>query len=193
MNKNDVRAPVVAALLASLAALSCAKVSGGGSAPPADEGGNVTAAGPPAQVAPAAPSSVSNVAKEQVATPVSPEATPTPAPAVEAPVAPPSPSVVEAVGAAQGRLDALAAGLAGTRVRFVDCAAMAACSARLEAQSLAGLRDLLQAVSAQQGGIAFSAREQLDAYTGRTFVADVSWGGGESRAVPSDETQLLGN
>jgi hypothetical protein len=108
-------------------------------------------------------------------------------------VTPPSPAVLQAVSAMEGKLGAITAGLDGTKVRFVDCAENASCSARLEAQSLAGLRDLLQAVSAQQGGIGYVAREQLDAYAGRTFVADVTLGGTDTRPVPIDENQLLAN
>jgi glycine cleavage system aminomethyltransferase T len=116
-----------------------------------------------------------------------------PAPQVETPVTPPSPAVLQAVTAAQTKLEAVTAALEGTKVRFVDCGQNASCSARLEASSLTGLRDLLQSLSAQQGGIAFVAREQLDAYAGRTFVADVTLGGAETRPVPSDENALLAN
>ncbi len=112
---------------------------------------------------------------------------------VEAPATPPSPQVLQAVTTAQTKLDGLAASVAGTRVRFVDCSETASCTARVEAQSLAGLRDLLQSVSGQQGGIGFIAREHLDAYSGRTFVADVALGAATPRAVPTDETQLLDN
>jgi hypothetical protein len=112
----------------------------------------------------------------------------------EGPATLPSPAVIQAVSTVQVKLDAVTAGLEGTRVRFVDCNESAACSARLEAPSLAGLRDLLQSVSAQQGGVGFVAREQLDAYTGRTFVADVTLGGGQAtRPVPTDENELLAN
>jgi glycine cleavage system aminomethyltransferase T len=111
----------------------------------------------------------------------------------EFPVTPPSPEVLRAVSSAQAKLAAVTSGLDGTKVRFVDCSASATCSARLEAQSLAGLRDLLQSVSAQQGGIGFVAREQLDGYTGRTFVADITMGGADTRPVPTDENELLVN
>jgi hypothetical protein len=106
---------------------------------------------------------------------------------------PPSPAVLQAVGAAQGRLEGLAAKVEGARVRFVDCPEGASCTARLEAPSLAGLRTLLQSVSDQQGGIGFVAREQLDAYTGQTFVADVNLNPTEAKAVPADEAALLAN
>jgi hypothetical protein len=100
---------------------------------------------------------------------------------------------MQAVDTTQAKLDGLTSGIAGTRVRFVDCSEAASCTARLEAQSLGGLRDLLQGVSWQQGGVGFVAREQLDAFTGRTFVADVTLGAGAARAVPTDENALLAN
>jgi hypothetical protein len=106
---------------------------------------------------------------------------------------PPSPAVLQAVSTAQGKLETLAAGVEGARVRFVDCPEGASCTARLEATSLASLRSFLASVSDQQGGIGFVVREQLDAYTGRTFVADVVLDGAGARAVPADEAALLAN
>jgi hypothetical protein len=185
-------AGVVAAYLA-LAAVSCAKVTGGDS-PGKGENGGVTSAGPAATAATSGPSNVSGVGTQQVAMPTGTDPDRGTNPVQdESPVTPPSPAVLKAVSAVQGKLDAVTAGLDGTKVRFVDCAENAACSARIEAPSLAGLRDLLQAVSAQQGGIGFVAREQLDAYAGRTFVADISLGGADTRPVPTDENELLGN
>lgn len=175
----------LAALLAfgALSAISCAKGTGGGSPPPAPvEMGGVTAAAPA--------SAVDNVATAPVA---SAPLAPATAPQIEAPAAPPPGDVLQAVNATQAKLEALTAGLEGTRVRFVDCAVGAACTARVEAQTLAGLRDLLAAVSAQQGGVGFVAREQLDGYAGRTFAADVTLGGGDARAVPANADDLLAN
>jgi hypothetical protein len=183
----------VAAAFAALAAISCAKVTGGASSPAADDNGSVTTA--PAAAATPAPSTVSNVGTQKVAMPVgtNPDQTSAPTPQVETPVTLPSPAVLQAVSTTQGKLDAVTAVLDGTKVRFVDCSETATCSARLEAQSLTSLRDLLQAVSAQQGGIGFVAREQLDAYTGHSYVADVTLGGAATRPVPTDETELLVN
>jgi len=183
----------VAAAFAALAALSCAKVTSGASSPAADDNGSVTTA--PGAAATPAPSTVSNVGTQKVAMPVgtNPDQTSAPTPEVETPVTLPSPAVLQAVSTTQGKLDAVTAVLDGTKVRFVDCSETAMCSARLEAQSLTSLRDLLQAVSAQQGGIGFVAREQLDAYTGPSYVADVTLGGAATRPVPTDETELLVN
>jgi hypothetical protein len=181
---------VLAAFLA-LAAASCAKVTG--DSPGGDTSG-VTSAGASASGATLPQSNVSNIGTQQAVRPAGGSAYPGMAPAQdEVPVTPPSPAVMQAVTTAQAKLDAVTAGLDGARVRFVDCTESASCTARLEAPSLAGLRDLLQKVSAQQGGIGFAAREQLDAYTGRTFVADVTLGGADTRAVPADENALLGN
>jgi hypothetical protein len=178
---------VVAA--AALAIASCTRDSGGPAASSVGDNASVTSGG----AAPAAAPS-SAAAKAPVTLPVpSAGSQAAPAPGVEAPATPPSPQVLRAVSAAQATLDGLAAGVAGTRVRFVDCSEAAACTARVEAQSLAELRDLLQSVSGQQGGIGFVAREQLDAYSGRTFVADIALGAATPRAVPTDETQLLDN
>jgi len=182
----EMRTLIVA--FAALATLSCAKEQGGGrSSPSADD--NVTAT---KQAAPA-PSTVANVGTQKMVLPAgtNPEAAPTPQ--VETPAVLPSPAVLQAVTTAQGKLDGLAAGVAGSRVRFVDCNETASCTARLEAQSLSGLLSLLQSVSQQQGGIGFVAREQIDGFTGRTFVADVTLGAASARAVPTDENELLVN
>jgi hypothetical protein len=179
-------------LILALAAFSCAKTTG---EPSSADNAGVTSAGTPPGGAALPQSSVSNVGTQRVAMPVgtNPDQTPAIAPPTGE-FAPASPAVVQAVGVAQAKLETLMAGREGARIRFVDCSESAACSARLEASSLAGLRDLLQSVSAQQGGIGFSAREQLDAYSGRTFVADVTMGGGQAtRSVPADENELLGN
>jgi hypothetical protein len=167
----DRRPPVAALALATLAMIACAK--GSGPATGSGDNGSVTSVDPSAGTAP--------------------EQAPAPAPQVETPVTLPAPAVLQAVSTTQGKLDAITAVLEGTRVRFVDCAEGAACTARLEAQSLTGLRDLLRSVSAQQGGIGFTAREQLDGYAGRTFVADVTLGTAAARPVPTDENELLGN
>lgn len=185
--------------LLTLAATSCLKVSRGGEPAAADDTAGVTSA--PSAVKAPAPSTVSNVGTQVVPLPVAarPAEAPSPAPQVdqvdkaEIAVPPPSPAVLKAVSATQAKLDAITSVLEGTRVRFVDCGETSACTARLEAQSLAGLRDLLQAVSAQQGGIGFVAREQLDGFSGRAFVADVTMGGAETRPVPTDASALLAN
>ena len=181
----------VAAAFWALAAVSCAKVSGPSAG--ADDNGGVTSASPSASATPA-PSDVSSVGTQKVAMPTGTDPDRVAAPQQdESPVTPPSPAVLQAVSAAQGKLGAITAGLDGTRVRFIDCTASAACSARLEAPSLTTLRDLLQSVNAQQGGIGFVAREQLDAYAGRTFAADITMGGVATRPVPADENELLVN
>lgn len=182
----------VAVALAALAAVSCAKDLGGALPAGGDQGG-ITSAQPSPGAATAGPSSVSNVGTQKAAMPTGTRPETAPVPGVETPATLPSPAVLRAVSAVQEKLNGLVTGVEGTRVRFVDCSETAACTARLEAQSLAGLRDLLQAVSQQHGGIDYVAREQLDGYAGRTFVADVTLAATASRAVPSDENALLAN
>jgi hypothetical protein len=191
MSKNNLR--WLAAL--SLAALSCKGVVEGGAAPAAgDNAGGVTAtdqgtgAWAPAQIPSASP------APEVVPVPANTGPQTLPAtPQIETPVTLPSPATLEATNATQGRLAGLTTNLPGTSVRFVDCSDRAACTTRLEATSLTGLRDLLQAVQKDQGGIGFAAREQLDGYAGQKFVADVTLGATTTRPVPTDENELLVN
>ncbi len=188
-NNNETARRIGLALL-TLTALSCAK--GKGDTPTGDETATVTAAKPAANNAPATASAATQAANKVV--PVSnataPETTPTTL--VETPAALPSPAVLQAVTAVQGRLDGLASSVAGARIRFVDCNEAGSCTTRLEATTLTGLRDLLQSVSGTQGAIDFTAREQLDGFTGRTFVADVTLGAATPRAVPTNENDLLG-
>jgi hypothetical protein len=190
-NLTVIRMALVA--VATLAAASCAKQTGGGTSSSGSDNGSVTSVNPEGATTPA-PSAVSKVPSAAVPVPIgtTPQTAP-PSPGVETPVTLPSPAVLQAVSTAQTKLDGLTASIDGARVRFVDCSETAACTARLEAQSLAGLRDLLQSVSVQQGGIGFVAREQLDAYAGRTFVADVTLGAATARPVPTDENELLVN
>jgi hypothetical protein len=187
---NLIRTLVVA--VAALATISCAKQTGGGTSSSGSDNGNVTSVNPEGTTPPP-PSSVSKVPAAAVPVPSGTNPQTAPSPDVETPVTLPSPAVLQAVSTTQGKLDALTASIDGARVRFVDCTDTASCTARLEAQSLAGLRDLLQSVSQQQGGIGFVAREQLDAYAGRTFVADVTLGTATTRPVPADESALLMN
>ncbi|HEY2728839.1 MAG TPA: hypothetical protein VGK52_02795 [Polyangia bacterium] len=183
----------VAVALAALAAVSCAKDLGGSpSSSGGQDEGNITSGRPSAGARTAGPSSVSNVGT-QVALPTGTRPETAPVPGIEMPATPPSPAVLRAVSAVQEKLNGLVSGVDGTRVRFVDCSETAACTARLEGQSLAGLRDLLQAVSQQHGGIDYVVREQLDGYAGRTFVADVTLAATASRVVPTDENALLAN
>ncbi len=106
---------------------------------------------------------------------------------------PPSANTLAAEGALRTRLSSILQPVDGARVAFIDCSSPA-CSARLVAPSRSALKDLLQSVSRDHGGrITFVARERLDAYTGRTFEADVVLGSDEVRAVPQDEEELLTN
>jgi hypothetical protein len=180
---------VVAA--AALAIVSCTRDSGGPAG--SSVGDNASAASSGATPAAATPSTAVKAPPALLVPSGGAQAAPTPTLGIEAPATPPSPQVLQAVSAAQAKLDGLTAGVAGTRVRFVDCSETASCTARVEAQSLAELRDLLQSMSGPQGGIGFVAREQLDAYSGRTFVADVALAGATPRAVPTDENELLDN
>jgi hypothetical protein len=178
--------------LAALAALSCKGARDGigpagdyGSVTSAEQG---TAATTPAQL----PTSRARARILPAPRNAAPETAP--APQIEMPTIARSPAVMEAVNTAEGRLAGLTNVVRGTKVRFVDCREAASCTTRLEATSLAGLRDLLQAISKDQGGIGFVAREQLDAYTGQKFVADVTMGSGAAiRPVPADENELLVN
>ena len=113
---------------------------------------------------------------------------------IETPVIPPAPEAVDAEKTLQAKLDAATAGVPGTRVKFIDCTANP-CMARLEAKQLNAMRDLLSAVSRDnQGKISFVVREQLDAYMGQTYAADVKIGADQPRtAVPTDPAELLAN
>jgi len=184
---------LAALALAGLAALSCNKLGDiGGSSSPSSDNGGVTTTDPGTGATPT-PSDVPGVPNDVVPVPTSTNTMPMMAAPPETPAALPSPAVLEAVNTATTKLNGITTGVEGTSVRFVDCTDTAACTTRLEAKSLTGLRDLLQAVSAQQGGIDFTAREQLDAYTGQSFVADVTLGAAATRPVPTDESELLGN
>jgi hypothetical protein len=179
--------------LAALSTLSCKGFLDGGAAPATGDNGSVTAtdqggaATTPAQL----PTTAAPAAVVPVPSSTAPQTTPSPQ--IETPAALPSPAVLDAVNTAQGRLTGLTTSVQGTKVRFVDCTEGASCTTRLEASSLTGLRDLLQVVSKDQGGIGFVAREQLDAYTGQKFIADVTLGGTATRPVPTDENELLVN
>jgi hypothetical protein len=190
MSSNTKTSKVLGLALLTLTVLSCKKETAD---PPVGGGdkGNVTTATPAAS--PAAPTASSGPSVPTGVVPVPTGTNPETVPmgAIEAPAALPSPAVLQAVSGVQGTLDGLAASVAGTKVRFVDCSETASCTTRLEAKTLTGLRDLLQAVSKDQGGITFVAREQLDAYTGQSFVADVTLGAAQARAVPTDENALL--
>jgi predicted component of type VI protein secretion system len=181
---------VVAA--AVVAAAACTRDSGG----PASSGAQgESATSSPSTAAPVAVPGPAMAVKTPVEAPVLNEASAplAPTPQIEWPAPPAAPAAMQAMTTTQATLDGLATAVAGTRVRFVDCGASASCTARLEGQSLAGLRDLLQSVSQQQGGVDFTAREQLDGFAGRTFVADVTLGAATARAVPADENALLTN
>ncbi|MDB4983539.1 MAG: hypothetical protein JWM82_4291 [Myxococcales bacterium] len=191
MSNNEKTARRIGVALLTLTALACAK--GKGETPSGDETANVTAAAPAANKAPATAASAATPAVNRVV-PASNGTAPVTAPTtlVETPAALPSPAIMQAVTAVQGRLDGLASNVAGARVRFVDCNEAGSCTTRLEATTLTALRDLLQSVSGSQGAIDFTAREQLDGFTGRTFVADVTLGAATPRAVPTNENDLLG-
>jgi hypothetical protein len=177
----------VLAVVALLGAVSCEKELGGPTG--ASDNASVTSAAPEATATPAAaPAAPSASAARARVRPVR-DGLPV---AIETAPAQPSPAVLEAVSVERAKLDGIAASVPGTSVRFVDCAG-ATCTSRLEAKSITALRDLLQAISKEQGGISFVAREQLDAYTGQTFVADVSVGGDHARPIPTDENELLVN
>jgi hypothetical protein len=192
-NVKRTREVLGAVAVAALAAVSCKGFVDGG-ASPAGDNGSVTATDPgagataPAQIPTAAP------APEVVPVPAGTGPQTLPAtPQIETPVTLPSPAVLEATNATQGRLAGLTTNLPGTSVRFVDCSDSSNCSSRVEADSLAGLRDLLSAVQKDQGGIGFVAREEMGVYTGHKFVADVTLGATTTRPVPTDENELLVN
>jgi hypothetical protein len=194
---SEARAFLAVLALSSLVALSCTKPLGDGPASGGDNGsdnGSITTTKPTSFGSAPAPAAAAGLPAGAVVVPTSTNPEAAPATPIETPAALPSPAVLQAVSTAQGRLDGLAASVSGTKVRFVDCNETSSCTTRLEAQSLTALRDLLQAVSKEQGGmITFVAREQMDAYTGRTFTADVTLGAKETKAVPTDENELLAN
>ena len=193
-NEKQMRTMVAILALAGLAALSCNKLGniGGGSSSTPDNGG-ITTTDPGTGSTPAS-SDVPAVPNDVMPLPNGTNTMPVMAAPAETPAALPSPAVLEAVATATTKLNGISTGVEGTNVKFVDCTDTAACTTRLEAKSLTGLRDLLQQVSSQQqGGITFTARENLDAYTGQTFVADVTLGGASTRPVPADANELIGN
>jgi hypothetical protein len=194
MSRKHVWRGVGAVALAAVSALSCKGFVDGGSAPTAGDNGSVTATDPGAGAAAPAPIPAAAPPSDVVPVPASAGPQTLPAtPQIETPATLPSPAILEATNATQGRLAGLTTGLPGTNVRFVDCSDSSACSTRLEATSLTGLRDLLQAVQKDQGGIAFVAREEMGLYTGHQFVADVTLGAQTTRPVPADENELLVN
>jgi len=187
------RTYVAVLALAGLAVVSCKGMVNGGSSPGGGDNGSITTTDPGAGASTPAPSSVPGTPADVVPIPTGTgqEITPTP---IETPAALPSPAVLEAVNAATGKLNGITTGVQGTNVKFVDCNDTAVCTTRLEAKTLTGLRDLLQAVNKEQtAGINFVARENLDAYTGQSFVADVTLGGSTTKPVPTDENELLVN
>ncbi len=137
-------------------------------APPVTDNGNTGVTGAPA--APAAPGVIPGTDERAV---------------------PPSQATLDAVQAATARITPMT-NTAETRVVFVNCAA-ASCNTRLEAQTLASLRNLLQNVSsAYEGRISFVVREHMGAYGGHSYHADVVLGTEQPMAVPLDENVLVG-
>jgi hypothetical protein len=188
--KRQSRLPLAAVVLLALSALSCKGFVDGSKEPTAGGNGSVTATDP--ATTNLTPIPAGGTPAEVLPANTAPQIMPA-TPQIETPVTLPSPALMEAVSTTQGRLDGLTTSVQGTSVRFVDCTDATACTGRLEATSLTGLRDLLLAVEKDQGAIGFVAREQLDAYTGQKFVADVTLGGQATHPVPTDENELLVN
>jgi hypothetical protein len=127
-------------------------------------------------------------------------ADPMPPPAENAPTETPvetlnAPASLAVMASEQGirdQLNPLTTSIGGASVQFVDCTA-GPCLARLNARTLAGLRDLLVSAGNRMGGFSFVAREQFDPYRGHFFQADVSLDGAKAMAVPTDPNELVVN
>jgi hypothetical protein len=138
--------------------------------------------GAPADLNPAAPASEA---------PTTPVEAADPAAVVEN--APPPPEVTAAVLTMEERVTPLVNSVAEARLLFVACE-QAPCSLRTQTTTLTALHQVLSVLSREfDGRIAFSTREQLDAYLGRSFQADVSLDVSEgATAIPADPNDLLG-
>jgi hypothetical protein len=99
---------------------------------------------------------------------------------------------MEAASSLEDRVTPLVTSVAGAKLLFIACDEQP-CTLRTQTTTLTGLHQVLTALSREfSGGISFEAREQLDAYTGRSFQADVMLDVTEgARAVPSDENELI--
>jgi hypothetical protein len=108
--------------------------------------------------------------------------------------APASLSAMTSEQSVRDQLTPLANSIAGGggAVQFVDCTG-SACLARLNARSLAGLRDLLASAGSRMGGFTFVAREQFDPYRGHFFQADLRLDGANAMTVPADPKELIVN
>jgi hypothetical protein len=105
-----------------------------------------------------------------------------------------APASLTAMASEQGikdQINPIAASIGGASVQFVDCTS-GPCLARLNARTLAGLRDLLASAGSRMGGFTFVAREQFDPYRGHFFQADLSVNG-TAMAVPADPKELIVN
>jgi hypothetical protein len=171
---------LVACTLA-LCGLSC-------STHPADKAAGSEATEPvapdtPPQVVPQPAQSPSNPALELTAPSTDPVTTES---------APPTPESTQAALSMEDRVAPLVSAIAGAKLVFMACD-QEPCTVRVQTLELSALHDVLTALSREfAGNIAFAAREQLDAYTGRSFQADVTLDVAEgSQPVPSDPNDLI--
>ncbi len=106
------------------------------------------------------------------------------------PAAPPSEATLTAVQEARDKITPMMG--VDSKVVFVNCAE-GSCTARVEAGTLAQMRNALQGVSsAYQGRVSFEVREHFDAYAGHSYHADLVLGTNTPTAVPTDENVLMG-
>lgn len=102
----------------------------------------------------------------------------------------PASQLVPVTESAANRLQGVMTGSA-VRLEFVNCD-VPPCVTRLQAGSLAEARASLKAISDSYGGrVSFTARENLDAYTGQSFQLDVVLDTDQTRAVPEADEELL--
>lgn len=159
------------------------------SSPKAD---NAAGSGVSEPNAPNAPAEVIPIPAES--TPNAP-VTEIPTPAADSPATEsmaPSAETAQATESMEERVAPLVSSVSGTKLLFTACEADP-CVARVQATELSALHQVLTALSQEfSGNIAFSAREQLDAYTGHSFQADVLLDVTEgSRVVPGSQDDLL--
>lgn len=169
-------------IAAALTSLSC-------SSPKADNAAGSDVSEPdvpnaPAEVVPIPSQETPNAPANEISAPTAdPPTTESVAPSAES---------AQAAQSMEDRVAPLVSSVSGTKLLFTACEADP-CVARIQATELSALHQVLTALSQEfSGNIAFSAREQLDAYTGHSFQADVLLDVTEdSRAVPTSQDDLL--
>lgn len=192
--RQSLRALARPVFVASLALLSCSNPKADNAA--GSDLGAPTEATQPSTPDPSAPNGVQEIVPTPTQTsPDTPTAAPT-TPAMDlAPTeesAAPTPESAQAALSMEDRVTPLVNAIAGAKLLFVACDAEP-CTLRVQTTELRALHEVLTTLSREfSGNIAFAAREQLDAYTGRSFQADVPLDVVEgSQPVPDDESELI--